>query len=242
MRNLKLLLEYDGTDFCGWQWQPKGRSVQGVLQTALTQLLQEEVKVIGSGRTDSGVHALGQVVNFKTDSVLDLKSVRLGLNSYLPDDVVVIKAQEVRADFHARFDAIKRKYHYVIAQRPRAIFRRFSWYCKYPLNLETMRAASHYFLGKHAFTAFCKPNEDETHYLCHVELIKWQETEDAFIFEICANRFLHHMVRILVGTFVDVGRGKLNPDAMKSILVSKDRNRAGSLVPPQGLFLESVYY
>lgn len=242
MRNIKLLLEYDGTDFCGWQWQPKGRSVQRTLQDALKQLLQEEVSVVAAGRTDAGVHALGQVVNFKTDSSLDLDSIRLGVNNYLPNEVVVIEAAEVAADFHARFDAVKREYRYVISKRQRAIARQFSWYCRYDLNLERIRAASRAIIGEHAFTAFCKAREDEAHYLCRVEAIEWQETEDEVILEICANRFLHHMVRILVGTFVEVGRGKMQPDKVKQILDFEDRDQAGPAAPSQGLFLVKIYY
>jgi tRNA pseudouridine38-40 synthase len=242
MRNVKLLLEYDGTDFCGWQWQPKGRSVQGTLQAALKLLLQEEIKVTAAGRTDAGVHALGQVANFKTDSSLDVKSIRLGLNSYLPPDIVVIEADDVHDNFHARFDAIKRKYRYVIAKRPRAIGRRFSWYCKYDLNLKAIRNASGYLLGEHAFNAFCNANEEESHYLCNVETIDWKETGDTINLEICANRFLRNMVRILVGTFVEVGRGKMKPETVKALLDSKDRNKSVFVAPAKGLFLEKVYY
>ncbi|MFQ5751240.1 MAG: tRNA pseudouridine(38-40) synthase TruA, partial [bacterium] len=231
-----------GSNFCGWQWQPKGRTVQATLQDSITELLHETPKLIAAGRTDAGVHALGQVVNFKTNSKLDLNSFRMGLNSYLPDDVIVVQAEEVDEKFHARFNAIKRKYKYVISKRPRAVARQYAWYCRYQLDLKSMKMASNYLIGQHVFAAFSKQREDEPHYLTNVESVVWQDTQDKIVFEICANRFLHHMVRIIVGTMVEVGRGRLQPIEIKQILVTKDRSRAGNTVPSQGLFLEKIYY
>jgi tRNA pseudouridine38-40 synthase len=242
MRNIKLTLEYDGTDFCGLQWQPKGRTIQGSLQSSLKKLLQESPTVIAAGRTDAGVHALGQVVNFKTENNLDLNSIRLGLNSFLPKDITIIEAEEVDEKFHARHDAVKRTYRYVISTRPRAVGRQYCWHCKYGLDLDKIRKATEYLIGAHVFTAFSKTIEGEIHYLCKVESAVWKATDDEIIFEICANRFLHNMVRIIVGTMVDVGRGKLTPVEIKNILESRDRDRAGSTAPPQGLFLVKVYY
>lgn len=242
MRNVKLTLEYDGTDFCGWQWQPKGRTVQGTLLSSLKKLLQESPTVIASGRTDAGVHALGQVVNFKTENNLSLSSIRLGLNSFLPSDISILEAEEVDEEFDARRDAVKRKYQYVISRRRRAVGRQYSWHCKYELDLNEIKKATEYLIGEHAFTAFAKVNEEEPHYLCNVENALWKETENKIVFEICANRFLHNMVRIIVGTMVEVGRGKLAPVQIKNILQSRDRDRAGFTAPPQGLFLVKVYY
>lgn len=242
MRNIRLTLEYDGTDFCGWQWQPKGRTVQGTLQSALKELLQETPTLIAAGRTDAGVHALGQVVNFKTDNTLDVNSMRLGLNSYLPPDITILEADEVDEKFHARFDAVKRKYRYVISKRPKAIGRQYSWYCKYNLDLDKIKKGSEFLIGKHVFSAFSRVKEDEPHYLCNVESVHWRETEDQIILEICANRFLHNMVRIIVGTMVDVGRGKLASESIKKILEAEERDRAGFTVSQQGLFLEKIYY
>lgn len=242
MRNIKLTLEYDGTDFCGWQWQPKGRTVQGTLQSSLKKLLQESPTVIAAGRTDAGVHALGQVVNFKTKSILDLNSIRLGLNSFLPRDVTILEAEEEDEKFNARFDAVKRMYRYVITKRPRAVGRQYSWYCKFNLDLDKIKNASEFLIGEHVFSAFSRADDEETHYLCNVESVQWQETKDEIILEICANRFLHNMVRIIIGTMVEVGRGRLAPEEIKEILKTRDRNRIGFTVPPQGLFLIKVYY
>ncbi|MFQ5824848.1 MAG: tRNA pseudouridine(38-40) synthase TruA [bacterium] len=242
MRNIKLTLEYDGTNFCGWQWQPKGRTVQDTLQCSLKELLQESPTVIASGRTDAGVHALGQVVNFKTENTLDLNSICLGLNSFLPSDITILQAEEVDEKFHARFDAVKRKYRYVISKRPKAVGRYYSWFCKYDLNLDKIKKASEVLIGEHEFFAFSRANDEELHYLCNLESARWKETEEEIILDICANRFLHNMVRIIVGTMVDVGRGKLAPEEMKNIMETRNRDRAGFTAPPQGLFLVKVYY
>jgi len=242
MRNIKLVLEYDGTDFCGWQLQPKERTVQGTLESSLKQLLQESPTIYASGRTDAGVHALGQVVNFKTESELTLDSIQNGLNSYLPADVRVLGVAEVGETFHARYDAVKRTYRYVIAKKTLAVGRQYSWFCKYKLDLSKIRKASVFLIGKHSFEVFAKLNEQEKHYLCNVESVRWEESEEDLSFIISANRFLHHMVRIIVGTMTDVGRGKLLPEDVKGILASGDRKRVGSMAPAHGLFLVRVDY
>ncbi|MCH7755833.1 tRNA pseudouridine(38-40) synthase TruA [candidate division KSB1 bacterium] len=242
MRNIKLVLEYDGTDFCGWQLQPKDRTVQGVLQSSLKQLLRESPTIYASGRTDAGVHALGQVANFKTKTKLTLDSIQNGVNSYLPADVRVLSVEEAGEEFHARYDAVKRTYRYVIAKKTLAVGRQYSWFCKYKLDLSKIRSASEFLIGKHSFEAFAKLNEEEKHYLCNVESVRWQESEEDFSFTISANRFLHHMIRIIVGTMIDVGRGKLLPGDIKDMLASGERKRAGSVVSAHGLFLVRVDY
>jgi len=242
MRNIKLVLEYDGTDFYGWQLQPKDRTVQGVLQSSLKQLLRELPTIYASGRTDAGVHALGQVVNFKTENQLTLDSIQNGVNSYLPADVRVLSIEEADEEFHSRYDAVTRTYRYVIAKKMLAVGRQYSWFCKYKLDLGKIRKASEFLIGEHSFEAFAKLNEEEKHYLCNVESVRWQESEEDFSFTISANRFLHHMIRIIVGTMIDVGRGKLLPGDIRDILSSGDRRRAGSVVAAHGLFLVRVDY
>ncbi len=242
MRNIKLILEYDGADFCGWQYQPNDRTVQGVLESSLARLLQESPTVYASGRTDAGVHALGQVANFKTETELTLDSIQNGVNSYLSADVRVLSVEEVSQAFHSRFDAVKRTYRYFITKKPKAVGRQYSWFCKYKLELSEIRKASEFLVGKHSFEAFAKVNEEERHYLCNVENVGWDENEEELSFTISANRFLHHMVRTIVGTIVDVGRGKLLPKEIKDILVSGDRRRAGNVAPAHGLFLVKVDY
>ncbi|MFQ5707141.1 MAG: tRNA pseudouridine(38-40) synthase TruA [bacterium] len=242
MRNIKLTLEYDGTDFSGWQWQPQARTVQGALEGSLEQVLRQRPKVIAAGRTDAGVHALGQVVNFKTERLLKTDALCLALNSVLPQDVRVLKAEEVDEQFHARFSAREREYRYVFSRRLRAVGRQYCWYSKFKLDLEPITQASQFLLGTHDFSAFSRVVAGESHYLCDVKLVHWQEGEDKIVFRIVANRFLHNMVRIIVGTLLEVGRGKLDPQDIKAILESRDRTRTGSKVPPQGLFLEKIYY
>lgn len=242
MRNIKLTLEYDGTDFSGWQWQPRLRTVQGTLQQALAEILETSPTVLAAGRTDAGVHALGQVVNFKTESTLGAETFKNALNDHLPRDVVVLESTEVAESFHARYDAVRRTYRYVISRRHRAVGRQYAWYCKFPLDVGRMREAAAPLMGEHVFAAFSKASEDEPHFRCCVEDIRWEETEDEVVFTISANRFLHNMVRILVGTLVEVGRGRLRPEEVEEILASEDRSRAGFTVPAHGLFLQQVDY
>jgi len=242
MRNIKLILEYDGTNFCGWQWQPKDRTVQGELEKSLERILQEEIKVIGSGRTDSGVHALGQVANFNTNSEMSLFKMKDAINGTLPIDACVLSVETVPSEFHSRFDAKKREYFYTISKRARAIARYYSWHYRFKLNLEKIREASQYLVGKHDFKSFCQSNADVKHYLCSVESIEWIETEDLIVLKITANRFLYNMVRIIVGTLIEIGLGKIEPVHVKNILKAQDRNSAGTTVPARGLCLVKVYY
>lgn len=242
MRKIKLTLEYDGTNFYGWQFQPNLRTVQGELEQALASLLQEQVNVIGSGRTDAGVHARGQVAHVQTRSLLPTESIRLGLNTLTHDDLVVLQVEDVDPDFHARYSATRRWYRYTISLRRRALGRHYSWYCKYALNLDAMRQASSHLIGEHDFESFCQAGAETPHFLSRVERIEWTQEDDVLNFDIVANRFLHNMVRIIVGTMVQVGRGKLTPADVAEILVRRDRTAAGFTVPAQGLCLMQVAY
>lgn len=242
MRNIKAVIEYDGTDFSGWQVQRSERTVQQELLAALQELFQEQPRVTAAGRTDAGVHALGQVVTFNTERRLGLKSIRDGLNSFLPRDVRVLSCEEVEPDFHARFSATSRQYRYIIARRQRAVGRSYAWYCKYALDSGVIQECIPYLLGEKVFRAFSKRNPAEKHYLCDVMEARWEELDDEYLFSITANRFLHNMVRILTGTLVDVGRGRLQPSDIGRILESGDRHGAGFTVPARGLFLVSVCY
>jgi len=239
MRNIKLTLEYDGTDFYGWQVQPGERTVQGLLQNALEELLQSKVKVTGAGRTDGGVHALNQVASFQTSSSLSLNAIKGGLNSLFPPDVVVKSAQEASPSFDARRDAVSRTYRYRVLLARSPLRRRYAWELKYSLKLRPMRQASSMLKGVHDFTSFTASPPDGD---VEVSSCEWKRRGDELWMDVVADRFLHHMVRILVGTLVDVGRGRLDVEDFAAILEAKDRTLAGPTAPPQGLWLLSVEY
>jgi tRNA pseudouridine38-40 synthase len=242
MRAIKLVVEYDGTDFVGWQTQANGRSVQEEITNVLDQVLQEPVNLIGAGRTDSGVHARGQVAGFRTNSSLGLGSIQSALNGILPEDIYIRSAEEVSQDFHARYDAIERTYRYYISLEPSAIGRQYHWHVKYDLNLEQLNSVAAQILGEHDFESFCKYIAEVNHYRCVVTHSAWTQEAEKLTYEIRANRFLHGMVRALVGTMVDIGRGFVPLADFPAIMAARDRRKAGMAAPPQGLFLEEVQY
>jgi len=242
VRNIKLTLEYDGSGFCGWQYQPEQRSVQGELELALVNLTGEKPTVIAAGRTDSGVHALGQTVNFRTGSALPLAAFRRGVNALLPADVRILAAAEVPDSFHARYDAVSRLYRYQISTRPIAVGRQYAWHLPLKLDLGAMQAAAAALLGDHDFVSFCQAGSGLAHHRCTVQRAEWRASGEQFFFEIHANRFVHNMVRIIVGTSVEIGRGALQPETMEAIIAASDRRAAGRTAPPHGLFLVEVFY
>jgi tRNA pseudouridine38-40 synthase len=242
MRDIKLVIEYDGTNFVGWQTQINGRSVQEEITKVLEQILQESVSLIGSGRTDSGVHARGQVASFRTESGMGVGSILSGLNGLLPEDVYVHSAEEMPGAFNARYDARERVYRYYVGTKPCSIGRQYQWFVKYSLNIGAMNAVASQIIGDQDFESFCKYEADVNHYRCTVGKSNWIETPGKLVYEIRANRFLHGMVRALVGTMVDVGRGYTPVALFKEIISARDRRKAGMAAPPQGLFLEEVIY
>jgi tRNA pseudouridine38-40 synthase len=242
MRDLKMLIEYDGTNFVGWQSQTNGRAVQDEITKVLDQVLQEPVTLTGSGRTDSGVHARGQVASFRTQSTLGVGTIQSALNGILPEDIFIHAVEEAPEGFNARFDAKERVYRYYITDKPTAIGRFYAWYVKYDLNLQSMNAVASMIRGEHDFESFCKYEAEVKHYLCTVNASVWTMQGGRYTYEVRANRFLHGMVRALVGTMVDIGRGYIPVSAMKDIMAAKDRRKAGMAAPPHGLFLEEVIY
>ncbi len=242
MRNIKLVIEYDGTDFCGWQSQPNVRTVQDVLERSLANITQQAVRLKSAGRTDAGVHALGQVANFRIESQLPTATFMRGGNALLPKDVRILSAEEVDLSFNARFSARSRSYRYIICKYPTAIGRNFSWYISTPLDVERMREASQVLLGEKDFQSFCQAGVKLSHYLCNVSSVSFLEDENRIVCEITANRFLHNMVRIIMGTLVEVGCGKIDPEDVGDILQARDRRRAGVTAPARGLFLLRVNY
>jgi tRNA pseudouridine38-40 synthase len=242
MRNIKLIIEYDGTGFVGWQAQDAGRTVQQTVEKALAGVLQEEVRLTVAGRTDTGVHAAGQAANFKTESRLPLTAIKNGANALLPDDVRVHAAREVPPEFNARYAARGKNYRYTILRRPSALKRHFGWYVKYRLDVKLMQAAARELPGEHDFRSFCVGKSEKPHYLCVIKNITWKVTRDEIRISVEGNRFLHNMVRIMVGTLVDIGRGRLQSDSIARILAAKDRKAAGQTAPALGLCLVKVSY
>ena len=242
MRTLVLKIEYDGTGFLGWQVQPEGRTVQGVLEEAMRTVLQAELRATAAGRTDAGVHATGQVVHFRTGSDVVADRLKKGLNGVLPPDVRVLDAAHVADDFHARFSAVGRRYVYRIIRRPSAMRRHHAWHVAYPLDVGAMRGACAPLIGRHDFTSFCQAASTADGTVCEVRELDWVEKDDELRLHIEANRFLHHMVRAIVGTAVDIGRGRWPEQVMAEMLEAKDRRAAGANAPAHGLCLEAVRY
>ena len=249
MRNIKLTIEYDGTNFNGWQVQARGnRTVQGELESCLQKIFKKKTRIYGSGRTDSGVHALGQVANFKTDTKISVEALCRALNTYLPADVAILKAQEVKPDFHAQFNARRKTYRYTILNRfePCAVNQRFCTHIPYYLNLRRMRAAAKHVIGRNDFMSFvasdpCKRNQ-ERDTRRRVYRSEFRKSKDYIIYEIEADGFLYKMVRNIAGTLIDVGCGKFSVNDVHDIIKAKNRIAAGDTAPPQGLCLVSVKY
>ncbi len=242
MRNVALLLEYDGTDFSGWQRQPGVRTVAGVLEDKLCPLVGHEVRLVGAGRTDSGVHAVGQVANFLTESVRPASEVHNALNATLPLDVGVRAVAEVPAEFHARYSATSRRYRYRISTRHRAVGRRYCWDVLTPLSLGPMRLAASAIVGRWDFGSFCARSRQERSLLSSVTECRWLERGSYRLFEIEADRFLHRMVRSLVGALIRVGCGRMDVREFQELLQNPSRNRVGPTAPARGLTLTMVRY
>jgi len=236
------VIEYDGSDFSGWQIQPNQRTVQGVIVEVLNKILTEEVNLIGAGRTDVGVHALAQVASFQTETQLDLKAILEGSNSLLPEDVLIKEIQEVDLDFHARYSAKSKLYRYRIYLKRTALLKRYVWEVLFPLDLDKLKEATRVIEGQHDFSSFCVAKSTKEDNKCNVIYAKWITRNQALVFEIEADRFLHSMVRSLVGTLVDVGRGYFHPSDFMDILNSRDRKKAGLTAPAKGLYLVRVNY
>ena len=244
-RNFKLIIEYDGSRYHGWQRQKEDRSIQGEIEKALKTITAGSVTLNGSGRTDAGVHSQGQVANFECNTRLEPDALMNGLNSLLQDDIVIKVCEPVSASFHARYDAKSKVYHYRILNRPlpAAIGRQYSWFIRKALNREAMRAAIAHIIGRHDFKAFEGTGSARQHTTRHVYTAELSEQDSGLlIFHIEADGFLRYMVRNMVGTLVDVGLEKSTPHDFKRILHSKDRSQASATAPAQGLMLMEVKY
>lgn len=247
MRNIALQIAYDGTDFVGSQWQTNGRSVQGELEGAWDQLTQDRRRMVLAGRTDAGVHALGQVANVRTATTRDLATILRGMNAILPEDVAVLDVWEAPYDFHARHSANRRDYRYLVDNQRVAspLLRRHAAHVSQPLNLTAVSQALEILLGSHDFAAFAgSQHEGSTVRTCYKAACQPVEEFGRALVEItiAANAFLQHMVRNIVGTVLLVGEGKLSVAAFEAILRGRDRRKAGRTAPSHGLYLMSVSY
>ncbi|HVO63059.1 MAG TPA: tRNA pseudouridine(38-40) synthase TruA [Terriglobales bacterium] len=250
MRNLKLVLSYDGTDFSGWQVQPGAATIQGTLATAIGRLTGENVLPQGSGRTDAGVHALGQVASFCVASPIPVENLIVALNDILPASIRVLEATEVAADFHARKSARAKTYRYRIFRGDicSPFLARYAWPYPYPLEEDSMREAAKCLVGEHDFTSFVAVDPErgrEATELSNTRTIfssSWERTAEEFVYTVRGNGFLHHMVRNLVGTFILIGKGTLKARELPRILEARNRAAAGATAPAAGLYLVSVEY
>ena len=242
---IKLIIEYDGTDYCGWQVQPNGVTIQEVLETALAKLLGDTVRLRSSGRTDAGVHARGMVAVFHTARLLPLQAFVHGLNGLIPPDIAIRSAEEVHPEFNPRADAVGKLYRYTILNAPtRApLLRHYSWHLRECLDLDAMREAASAFVGKHDFSAFRAANcaaKSTERTITALDIAA--DPEGLITIDVRGTGFLRNMVRIMVGTLVAVGRGKLVSGTVYRLLAAGDRTQAGVTAPPQGLCLMEVYY
>lgn len=245
MRNFKITVEYDGAAYCGWQRQDNGISIQQLLEEAIKKITGRNVSVIGSGRTDAGVHAMNQVGSFKCDTALPVQKIFMGVNSVLPPDIVVKNLEERSDDFHALRDVKSKVYVYRICnQRLRPVLgRNYFWHVRYPLDITNMRKASRLIIGTYDFSCFCATGtdvKDRVRTIVDIEIIT--KEEGMIEIQVESRGFLKYMVRNIIGTLVEVGRGKRQPEEMKLIIESKNRNIAGETAPACGLFLKEVKY
>ena len=245
MRNIKLVIEYDGKEFNGWQKQPNKLNIQGEIERAIKQITGEEVDLTASGRTDAGVHALGQVANFKTNSNIPIEKIPIALNSNLKKSILIKSAEEVEERFHSRLNCKRKTYRYIInnSKYGTAIYRNLETHIPMKLDIQKMQEAVKYFEGEHDFKAF---KASGTSSKSSVRTIYKTEVIDAgnerIYIELTGNGFLYNMVRIIAGTLVEVGLGKIEPNEIKTIIESKKRENAGKTLPPQGLYLVNVEY
>lgn len=254
MKRIRLIVAYDGTGYCGWQIQPNGITVEEVINRGLSRLLGEQIRIIGASRTDSGVHALGNVAVFDTNTRIPPKRISYALNQHLPEDIVIVRSEEVPADWHPRYCSSVKTYEYHIfnAGVPDPTRRRNTAFVSYPLQVEDMRRGAEFLKGTHDFVSFCNIKtsvEDTVRTIYDLEILvqglpgggDWEKGREITI-RIRGNGFLYNMVRIIAGTLLRVGRGYYTPEQVKEILEAKSRQAAGVTAPPQGLLLVGIEY
>ncbi|OLS34961.1 tRNA pseudouridine(38-40) synthase TruA [Bacillus sp. MRMR6] len=245
MQRYKCIISYDGSPFSGYQVQPNKRTVQSVIESVLAKMHKgEPVKISASGRTDAGVHALGQVIHFDSGLSIPVEKWELALNSLLPDEIAILTVEKVHESFHARFDARGKEYQYFLhlSDKRDPFKRNFAYQYPYPLDNEAMKIASQYLLGTHDFSSFCSARTEVEDKVRTIESIDISQAKETLSIRFVGNGFLYNMVRILVGTLLEVGSGSMNPEEIKTILEKKDRRFAGKTAPAHGLYLWKVFY
>jgi tRNA pseudouridine38-40 synthase len=244
MKNIALVIEYDGTNYFGFQKQKNLQTIQGILEEKLYILTKEKIKIFGAGRTDAKVHALGQVVNFKSNIKIPIKKIPYALNSILPNDIVVKNSRIVKENFHARYSAKSKVYHYLILNRkfPSPFFKNYAYFIQDEIDLRLMNEAINYFIGVHDFASFRNLGTKTKTTVCKIINTNINKKNELIKIEFEADRFLYGMVRIMVSALIDVGKKKVKPKYVKKIIELKNRNKAPSTAPPQGLYLVKVNY
>jgi tRNA pseudouridine38-40 synthase len=237
-----LQVEYDGSNYAGYQLQPGFPTIQGEIEAALEKMYREPLRVHGSGRTDAGVHALAQIIHFDAPRELKNLNLRAALNTLLPPDIRVIRTAGGDKDFHARFSARMRHYRYIVSRRETALDRLRVWPLYHDLDVESMRICAEMIMGEHDFTAFCSAQAEVEHKRCIVSRSEWNSEGDRMIYSVSANRFLHSMVRSLTGTMTEVGKGRLTTDDFAALLENNPVPFTAFTAPPQGLYLVRVDY
>ncbi|PWJ78119.1 UNVERIFIED_CONTAM: tRNA pseudouridine(38-40) synthase [Murimonas intestini] len=244
LRKIKLIVAYDGTNYCGWQYQPNGITIEEVLNRHLSELLKEEIKVVGASRTDSGVHALGNVAVFCTKARMPADKISFALNTRLPEDIRIQDSCEVPEEFHPRFADTVKTYEYRILNRrfPDPTRRLYSYFYYYPLDVERMREAAAYLVGEHDFKSFCTHKPEVENTVRTVYSLDIEKEGDMICIRIRGNGFLYNMVRIIAGTLIRVGGGSIEPGDISEILEARDRRRAAETARPEGLTLVKIEY
>jgi len=237
-----ITFSYQGSSYHGWQRQPDASSVQQTLEEAMKLFLKEDVSLVGAGRTDTGVHAKVMVAHFDTQQSFEIEELIYRLNAYLDESIAILSIVEVKADAHARFDATSRSYEYWVVQQKNPFLAQAAYYITHPLDVNRMNEAAALMLEYKDFECFSKSNTDVHTYLCDVTRAEWVFEGERLVFHVSANRFLRNMVRAIVGTLLEVGKGKMSIDEFKAVLDSKDRRNAGPSVPAKGLYLTTIQY
>jgi tRNA pseudouridine38-40 synthase len=235
-------IAYNGKNYAGWQSQANATGVQAVVESAMSKMFREEIKIVGSGRTDTGVHCEQQFFHVDIEKEFEPQNIIQKLNSFLPRDISILSICQVKEDASARYNAVERSYRYAITRRKNPFLEGLAWHYFKPADVRTMNQAATLLRGEHDFECFSKVKTDVNHFLCTIKKAEWKEEGDTLEFTITANRFLRGMVRAIVGTLLDVGSGKTSMKEFQHILQSRDRKKAGANVPPYGLYLTHVKY